>query len=193
MNLLRAFIAVEIPSSIQLAIEEHTSRLRSILDTNLVRWTPTANIHLTLKFLGDISPTTLDLLTQMLSAEVSQHSAFDIQIAGLGTFPNLRRPRVLWVGIQAPAALEALHRGLEAATARMGFPAEERPFSPHLTIGRVRQTVGPAEVQKIRAALEKMEIGILGIGHVGAVHLFKSDLKPTGSVYTPLFSAPLQT
>lgn len=193
MNLLRAFIAIEIPSSIQLAIEEHTTRLRSALDSNLVRWAPTANIHLTLKFLGDVSPNTIDLLTQMLTAEVSQHTSFEIQIAGIGTFPNLRRPRVIWIGLQAPAALEALHHGIEAATARMGFPVEERPFSPHLTIGRVKQTVGPAEAQKIRTALEATHIGFLGTSCVEAVHLFKSDLKPTGSVYTRLFSAPLQS
>ncbi len=192
MNLLRTFIAIEIPSPIQLAIEKHTARLRSVLDTNLVRWTPTANIHLTLKFLGDVSPPTIELLTQMLMAEAGQHSCFDIQIAELGTFPNLRRPRVIWIGIQAPSALEALQRGIEAATARMGYPAEERPFSPHLTIGRVKQTVGPAEAQKIRAALERTKIGLLGTSTVEAVHLFKSDLKPSGAVYRRLFSAPLK-
>lgn len=192
MNLLRAFIAIEIPSSIHLAIEENTARLRSVLDSNLVRWTPPANIHLTLKFLGDVSPNTIELLTQMLTAEAGQHTSFEIQISGIGTFPNLRRPRVIWIGLQAPATLEALRRGIEAATARMGFPIEERPFSPHLTIGRVKQTAGPAEAQKIRAALEATQIGFLGTTRVEAVHLFKSDLKPTGSVYTRLFSAPLQ-
>ncbi len=192
MNLLRTFIAIEIPPSIQRAIEKQTAPLRNALDTNLVRWTPTANIHLTLKFLGDVSPSTVELLIRMLTAEASQHPSFDIHIAGLGTFPSLRRPRVIWIGVRAPAALEALQRNLEAATARMGFPIEERPFSPHLTLGRVKQTVGPAEAQKIRAALEGTQIGDLGNSHIDAVHLFKSDLKPTGSVYTRLFSAPLQ-
>ncbi|MFZ5912254.1 MAG: RNA 2',3'-cyclic phosphodiesterase [Chloroflexota bacterium] len=192
MNLLRAFIAIEIPSPIQQAIEKNTARLRSALDSNLVRWTPTSNIHLTLKFLGDVSPTTIEMLTQLLTVEASQYTCFEMQFGGLGTFPSPRRPRVIWIGIQAPAALEALQHGIEAATARMGYPTENRPFSPHLTIGRVKQTTGPADAQKIRVALEGTNIGALGNGKVEAVHLFKSDLKPTGSVYTRLFSAPLK-
>ncbi|MFZ5820389.1 MAG: RNA 2',3'-cyclic phosphodiesterase [Chloroflexota bacterium] len=192
MSLLRVFIAIEIPPVVRQAIEKNTARLQSALDANLVRWTPTGNIHLTLKFLGDVSPPTIDMLAQMLDREASQHSSFEMQFGGLGTFPNPRRPRVIWVGIQAPAALEALRRGIEAATARMGYPTENRPFSPHLTIGRVKQTTGPADAQKIRLALEATKIGALGAGKVEAVHLFKSDLKPAGSLYTRLFSAPLK-
>ncbi len=193
MSLVRVFIAIEIPPVVRQAIEKNTARLRSALDANLVRWTPTSNIHLTLKFLGDVSPPTIDMLSQMLTLEASQHISFTMQFGGLGTFPTPRRPRVIWVGIQAPAALEALQHGIEAATAKMGYPPEGPPFSPHLTIGRVRQTAGPADAQKIRIALEETKIGALGTGKVEAVHLFKSDLKPSGSVYTRLFSAPLQT
>lgn len=192
MSVVRVFIAIEIPPEIRQAIEKNTAHLRSALDANLVRWTPTNNIHLTLKFLGDVSPPTIDMLTQMLALEASQHTSFTMQFGGLGTFPTPRQPRVIWIGIQAPSALEALRRGIEAATARMGYPAENRLFSPHLTIGRVKQTTGPADAQKIRAALEETKIGALGSSKVEAVHLFKSDLKPSGSVYTRLFSAPLK-
>jgi 2'-5' RNA ligase len=192
MSLVRVFIAVEIPPDIRQAIEENTARLRSLLDANLVRWTPTSNIHLTLKFLGDVSPATIEMLAQMLAQEASQYTGFEMQFGGLGTFPSPRRPRVIWIGIQAPAALEALRRGIETATAKMGYPTENRPFSPHLTIGRVKQTAGPADAQKIRVALEGTKIGALGTGKVQAVHLFKSDLQPSGSVYTRLFSAPLK-
>lgn len=192
MSLVRVFIAIEVPPIVRQAIEKNTARLQSTLDASLVRWTPTNNIHLTLKFLGDVSPATIDMLAQMLTQEASQHPCFEMQFQGLGTFPNSRRPRVIWIGIQAPAALEALRRGIEAATARMGYPTENRPFSPHLTIGRVKQTASPTDAQKIRVALERTKIGTLGTGTVGAVHLFKSDLKPSGSVYTRLFSAPLK-
>ena len=192
MSLLRAFIAVEIPTRIHKEIESQTAPLRDVLNTSLVRWVPTSNIHLTLKFLGDISPANVDMLAQMLSAEASQHTAFEIQFRGLGVFPNPKRPRVLWIGIQAPAGLEALQSHLEAATAKLGFPVEKRPFSPHLTIGRVKQYVSPTDIQKIRTALEETKVGALGTATVTAVHLFKSELKPTGAIYTCLRSAPLQ-
>jgi len=191
MSLLRAFIAVEIPPGIHQAIENQTALIRAALDASLVRWVPSENIHLTLKFLGDVSPANVELLEQMLSVEVSHHRTFEMKFGGLGAFPNPKRPRVIWIGIQAPAGLEALQHGIEAATATLGYPDEQRPFSPHLTIGRVKQNINTAGMQQIRTVLEKAEVGSLGISRVSAVHLFKSDLKPTGAVYTRLFSAPL--
>jgi 2'-5' RNA ligase len=192
MSLLRAFIAVEIPPEIHQAIENKTAPVRAALNASLVRWVPSANIHLTLKFLGDISPANVEMLAQMLSVEVSQHQAFQMGFEGLGAFPNPRQPRVIWIGIQAPASLEALQHGIEAAAATLGYPADKRPFSPHLTIGRVKQNVNSTGMQKIRTALEETQVGSLGTTQVTAVHLFKSDLKPTGAVYTQLFSAPLK-
>jgi 2'-5' RNA ligase len=192
MSLLRAFIAVEIPFEIHQAIENKTAHIRAMLNSSLIRWVPSSNIHLTLKFLGDVSPTNVELLSQMLSVEVSQHQIFEMAFEGLGAFPNPKRPRVIWIGIQAPAGLEALQHGIEAATATLGYPVEKRPFSPHLTIGRVKQNINSAGMQKIRTALEETQVGSLGTTHVTAVHLFKSDLKPSGAVYTRLFSAPLK-
>jgi 2'-5' RNA ligase len=133
------------------------------------------------------------MLEQMLSAEVSQHRAFEMEFGGLGAFPNPKRPRVIWIGIQAPAGLDALQHGIEAATATLGYPDEQRPFSPHLTIGRVKQNAGSAGIQQIRTALDETKVGSLGTARVSAVHLFQSDLKPSGAVYTRLFSAPLKT
>ena len=191
MSLLRAFIAVEIPSPLQLKIQESTAALRSTLGTDLVRWVPRQNVHLTLKFLGDVSPSNLDMIKQMLTAEAAQHSCFEMQTEGIGSFPNPRRPRVIWIGLQAPPALESLQRGIESASARLGYATDEKGFSPHLTIGRVKQNSSAAEIQHIRAALEETKIGLLGVVRVAEAHLFKSDLQPSGSVYTKLFSAPI--
>lgn len=192
MSLLRAFIAIEIPPEIHKAIETKTAPIQTALSSSLIRWVPVDNIHLTLKFLGDVSPTNVEMLAQMLSAEASHHENIEIKFGGLGAFPNPRRPRVIWVGIQAPAALEALQHGIEAATATLGYPVEERSFSPHLTIGRVKQHIGTDNMQKIRTTIEETKIGLLGTTIVTAVHLFKSDLKPSGAVYTKFFSAPLK-
>jgi 2'-5' RNA ligase len=192
MSLLRTFIAVDIPVPIRQAIQSKTESLRKTLGTSIVRWVNTDHIHLTLKFLGDVSPAQVDGLTQILRTEADLIKAFDLQIGGLRSFPSLRRPRVLFIGIQAPAELEALYRGIESACARLGYESERRGFSPHLTIGRIREGISAADQQKIRVAEEASKVDLLGTARVDSVHLYKSDLKPTGSVYTKLCSAPLK-
>ena len=191
MSVLRVFIAIELPSPVCDAIQKQTARLRQTLGNDLIRWVPTQNMHLTLKFLGDTTSSYLDFLKQLISREADSHPQFDLQLGGLGAFPNLRRPHLLWIGIHAPADLTSLQKGIESGTTRLGYEQEERAFSPHLTIGRVRQNVNPPELQKIRTTLETIQLGNIDIARVDYVHLFKSDLQPGGSIYTKLFSAPL--
>jgi 2'-5' RNA ligase len=191
MGLLRAFIAIELPQHTQDAIERQTTRLRQTLGNELIRWTPARNMHLTLKFLGDIAASHMEFLKQMLAREADSHPQFDLQIGGLGSYPNSRRPHVLWVGIHAPAELASLQKSIESSASRLGYEQEERAFSPHLTIGRVRQNADPAELPKIRAALDSIQLGNIGIARVDSIHLIRSDLQPSGSIYTKLFSAPL--
>ena len=193
MGLLRAFIAVEIPHEIQQAIHRQAVSVLKKTTDSLVRWVSPENMHLTLKVLGDISPSNVELLTRMLSSEADSARCFDLQIGGLGSFPSLRKPRVLYIGIQAPAGLEALQHGVESASRRLGYESEDHAFSPHLTIGRVRQDASTIDQQKIRQALENIRIDSLGMARVDSVHLFKSDLKPSGSVYTKLFTAPFKS
>jgi len=192
MALLRTFIAVKIPGHIHQAILQKTGPLRKSLGTTIVRWVPVQNIHLTLKFLGDVAPANVDVLTQMLGVEAGKLDPFDIHIGGLGSFPSLKRPRVLFVGVQAPAGLEALYRGIEFACARLGYESEARGFSPHLTLGRVKPDASAADQQKIRRIFEELKIDSLGTARVDSVHLYKSELKPNGAVYTQLFSASLR-
>jgi len=194
MSLFRAFIAIEIPPKIQQAIHKAISSLRGEVG-ELVRWVPPDNIHLTLKFLGDVSLARVEQLTQMLRAEADSCPAFDIHIGGLGSFPSLKRARVIYIGIQAPAELEALVRGIESASRKLGYESDangRRGFSPHLTIGRVNQKISASEGQKIRRAIEAAKIDSLGTARVDSVQLYKSELKPSGSVYTKLFSASLK-
>lgn len=191
MGLLRAFIAIEFPPNIQAAIEKQTARLRQALGNETVRWIPAQNMHLTLKFLGDIASSHVDFLKQLLTREATLHSQFDLQIGGLGSYPTSRRPRILWIGLHVPAELVALQKRIEAGTTHLGYEQEERDFAPHLTIGRVRQNASPAELPKIRAAMDTIQLGNIGTARVDSVHLFKSELQPNGAVYTKLFSAPL--
>lgn len=191
MNQLRAFIAIDLPHPIQEAIEKQTSRLRQAAGDGLVRWIPPQNIHLTLKFLGNIAASHMDFLKQLLHQTADSHQPFDVQIGGIGSFPNSKLPRVLWAGVHAPADLASLQKNIEAGAARLGYEKEARPFSPHLTLGRVRQGIDPRDLQKISAALNGIQIGNIGSARVDAVHLYKSELRPEGSLYTKLFSAPL--
>lgn len=191
MSLLRAFIAVELPQRVRENVELQAARLRHSLEGDLVRWVPAANMHLTLKFLGDVAETHLDFLKQTVTQAADTHPAFDLQIGGLGCFPNQRAPRVIWIGIHAPPALSSLQKSIEAGAGRLGYEREARAFSPHLTLGRVRQNANPADLPKIRAALNAIQLGGMETARIDAIHLFKSELTPKGSLYTKLFSAPL--
>lgn len=191
MSLLRAFIAVDIPAEIQQNIDRETSMFRKGIDS-LVRWVPVQNMHLTLKFLGDVSPSNLEFLIQMLRNEADNIPCFNLALTTLGSFPNLKQPRVIYIGIQTSAGLDALQRGIESASRRLGYESEERPFSAHLTLGRVKSNVTAVDQQKIRRAIENTQVDLLGTARVDSVHLYKSELKPGGSVYTRLYSAPLK-
>jgi RNA 2',3'-cyclic 3'-phosphodiesterase len=190
--MLRSFIAVEIPAEIQSAISHTTASLKTALPKPMVRWVVPQNLHLTLKFLGDVSPSNLERLAEALGAETSKQAPFNISVSRIGAFPTSRRARVIWIGLDVPPALSALQRGVEAVAARLGYAPENRPFSAHLTIGRVSESISFGDLAKICSALEKTQVGALGTIHVEAVHIFKSDLQPGGSVYEHLYALPLK-
>jgi 2'-5' RNA ligase len=191
MSVIRAFIAIDLSPEIQRKLVEVQENYKSQLNTIPVRWVPVTNIHLTLKFLGDVSLSNINILTEMLLAEVSNHHQFEITVGGSGTFPNLRQPRVIWIGIQAPQELTIIQRGIEATTTRMGYTREDRGFSPHLTLGRVSRNATSQDVKAISHVIEKTRIGFLGATNVEEVHLYRSDLNPNGAVYTRIFTASL--
>lgn len=190
--MLRAFIAVEIPPDIQGLIADQSAALKNRLPKAVIRWVAPNNVHLTIKFLGDVTSTALEQVAETLKVEAARHEPFSMSVRGLGAFPSARRPHVIWIGLEAPSTLEALVHGVEAAMARLGFPAEQRPFSPHLTIGRVAQNVSATDTQRLQSALESTRVGQLGKLRVEAVHIFKSDLRPGGAVYTHLYALAMK-
>ncbi len=189
MAVIRAFIAVELASEITSQLEQVSAGLKQQLQGVAVRWVPVRNIHLTLKFLGDVSTSNLDMLKKILQTEAGGHRPFTIEVSGLGAFPSLQRPRVIWVGVEAPPELSTIQRGIENEMARLGYAREDRPFSPHLTLGRVGRSATPQDVRLISQVLKSSNVGRLGTSPVAAVHLFSSDLRPEGAVYTCLFTA----
>ena len=189
MSVIRAFIAIELSTEIQQALEQVSNQLKGQLGRVPVRWVPVKNIHLTLKFLGDVSLANLEVLEGILLAEAARCAPFEISISKLGAFPSTRRPRVIWVGVEAPAELGQFQRALDEATARLGYPPEERGFSPHLTLGRISRNASNDDVRRIGQSLEGTNVGLLGAMQVQNVDLYRSDLQPTGAVYTCLYSA----
>jgi 2'-5' RNA ligase len=191
MAVIRAFIAIDLSQDIQNQLDEVVNKYKSQLTHIPIRWVAAANIHLTLKFLGDVSLSNLNLLTDMIQAEISSHHQFDISVGGSGAFPNIHQPRIIWVGVEAPPELTAIQNGIEATTGRLGYAQEERAFSPHLTLGRVSRNATSLDVKAISKALESIKVGFLGATCVEKVHLYRSDLQSTGAVYTQIFSSSL--
>jgi 2'-5' RNA ligase len=187
----RSFIAVELPVEVQLAIIRNTETLRRIVPGSDIRWVASRNMHLTIQFLGDVLPDDLDRLAKDLSTEIAPFAPFEVDVSGLGAFPNPRRARVLYVGLEAPPALASLVERIIATTSRLGFHNDERGFTPHLTIGRMNRTASAATLPLIFQHIQNNPVGRIGHFRVEAIKIFKSVLTPKGSVYTPLYSLPL--
>ena len=191
MEVIRAFIAINLSADVLERIEQVAQDLKKRMNSVPIRWVPTENIHLTLKFLGNVSTANLELLKDILGNVASNHHECDISVGGIGVFPKPHNPRVIWVGMEVPQELFNLQREIEIETARLGYSREHRPFSPHLTFGRVSRNASTEDVQIIAESLENYKVGFLGATRVRTVYLFRSDLKPEGAEYTPIHSAAL--
>ena len=190
MSVIRAFIAIDLPPDVLDCLSQMITQLRDQIDEKAVRWVPVENIHITLKFLGDVSENNLDVLSEIISAEATLQKPMEISVGRLGAFPNVRQPRVLWTGVEAPPELTSLQRSIETRTTKIGYPKDKRSFSPHLTMGRVSRNCAASQVRKISDMICSSTVGFLGAACVQSIHLYKSDLTPNGAVYTKLFSAP---
>ena len=186
---IRTFIAVDLPESVTRALQTAQQRLKSHRFD--IRWVKPGNIHLTLKFLGDISPAEVGAIREALRSAAADMAPFPLAARGAGVFPGIKRPRVVWVGLTGEVpALFALQQSVEKALAAIGFPAEKRPFKAHLTLGRVKGRVRPTD---LLAALQELGDWASPAFTVNRVTFFQSDLRPEGAVYTRLVDAPLST
>ena len=191
MAVIRAFIAIDLPPEVLQCLDDVSQQLREKLIGAPIRWVPVENIHLTLKFLGDVSESNIDMLTDFLQSIVSNGKQFEISVGGLGAYPKPHRPRVIWVGVEAPPDLMITQRSVESEISRLGYARERRPFNPHLTLGRVSRHSTNQDVRNIADVIKTHNVGYLGSDRVTAFHIYRSDLKPSGAVYTKLFSAML--
>jgi len=193
---LRTFIAIELDQELRTTLTGIQARLRGAVPPRAVRWVQPEGIHLTLKFLGDTLSDKVEQVKSALAQATEQVPAFTITVGGVGCFPDARRPRVVWVGVQEPSgSLARLWQAVESQVAPLGFPTEKRPFSPHLTLGRVQRYASSGEVRDIGQAVAALAAEMAGTQDamaVSTVAYIKSDLRPSGAVYTTLVEARLQ-
>jgi 2'-5' RNA ligase len=184
--MIRAFFAIDLPA----AFIEEIRRLQGELQKAGadVRWVRPEGVHLTLKFLGEAEEKFLEGLTESVRIVCAVHPCPTLTLAGTGVFPDRRKPRVVWVGLEGDlGALAMLQYDIEWVAEAYGFKPEKRAFSPHLTLGRVRSSRGQ---QELLAALNGLKPSPLSFT-AAEVRLIRSDLKPSGVVYTPLQECPL--
>ena len=183
---VRSFVAIELPAEARQCIGTLVADLREAEVRGLRPVNPEA-VHLTLKFLGDVPASQVDAVSAALEGAAAAAHPFDLDLRGLGAFPDLRRPRVLWVGVGGDLeALQRLYEALEEALAPLGFPPEGRAFTPHLTLARLRDGTSPQERARAAAHLTSLEWEEGAAVPVGGVSLMRSTLRSGGAVYSRL-------
>ena len=191
MERVRSFIAVELPEELKEELIDLNRRLQSGDHTG-VRWVDPRGIHLTLKFLGDVAIDRLDNVIAALQEATCEIPPFQLEVGGLGVFPNPRRVRVAWVGISGETdKLQQLQQRVESSLARIGFPAESRKFTPHLTLARVRDQVSPDVRQNFGHLIINTDFKASHNIMVNTVFLMKSQLTRQGAIYSRLNSVGL--
>jgi len=193
MEKIRTFIAIELDESIKESLTKLQERLKGQVPQGSVRWVRPEGVHLTLKFLGDVPADQIGEITKALERSCQGFAPFSLLCGGLGCFPNLKRPRVMWVGIQEETGtLSQLKEAIEENVAPLGYPPEKRKFSPHLTLGRVQRRVSSGDRHRLGELVGASEIGTLSQMQVKSVNLMRSDLRPSGAVYTRLAEVELK-
>lgn len=192
MESVRAFVAIELPGSVKSALSQLQDNLKRSEHAS-VKWVDTGSIHLTLKFLGNIATETIPELTKVLSEAARGITPFHLELGEMGVFPNLRAPRVVWVGLRGETAtLSVLQENIESALIPLGFPPENRAFSPHLTLGRVREKASPGERRSLGQAVASSKVASMEPFPVDSLSLMRSTLTREGAVYSRLYSVALR-
>jgi 2'-5' RNA ligase len=192
MKTIRTFIAIELSEEIRQSLQSTILRYQGLLPSGWVKWVATKNLHLTLKFLGDTDLNLIPGIQNQMDMLVASTTRFQFVAAAAGLFPSARKPRVIWIGLDNKTDLTGLSKGLDDALEPLKIAREERPFSPHLTIGRVYQGLADELLLKIGETILRNQPGEIGKVMVDHISLIKSDLLPSGPVYTVLHRSNLQ-
>lgn len=178
--MIRVFIAIELSGALKESIEFYQTELKK--HASGVRWVKPENIHLTLKFLGEIEPEKVEEIQRVLKTVPRDNPAFSLNIKDFGVFPNMSKPRVFWLGVELNAAVINLHNTIETTLAGIGIMKDLRKFSPHLTLGRLKQ---PHNMAALLSYIKEYPFTSVRL-NVSEFVLMQSKLKPEGAVYTPI-------
>ena len=181
---MRTFIAIDLPEPLHAALAQTQQAFRNACPE--ARWTRPEGIHLTLKFLGETSDAQVKQVVETLG-HIGRFESFSVEVKGFGFFPQARRPRVFWVGVEAPPALGELAARVEREIEKVGFPREQRAFTPHLTLARFEVLRPQPELE---AALARHEATSLGSFEASEFFLFESKLSPQGAQYRKVVRFP---
>ena len=183
----RMFVAIELPPPVLQELDVVVAPLRA--EAPEYSWTDAINRHLTLKFLGDVQPERTDGLVQMLDEVTRAHRPVSIHLSRVGAFPNFRRARVVWLGVEPDPRLELLQHDLELGAEGLGFEIEGRAFRPHITLARVKTALELDRIRRLARAARKVDF--TAVVHVAGLTLFESTLAPTGARYRRIHAATL--
>jgi RNA 2',3'-cyclic 3'-phosphodiesterase len=179
----RVFCAVELPGDVREQLRDHITRLREAVPDVAASWSRVENVHLTLKFFGNVEVERIDAISAAASRAVEEFSTFPIGIGGTGVFPRPSRPQVLWIGVSDPTGkLSALHEKFEDETGAADFAKEDRAFRPHLTIARIRRPEGARRLADAHLQMDFKPVEL----ELQELIVFRSELSPKGSRYTPI-------
>ena len=185
--MIRSFLAIDLPEATRQALGTVQKHLKQ--SATGVRWVKPSSIHLTLKFLGNIHPAQVEDIARAVAQEIRDHPPITLRAAGLGAFPSLRKPRVIWIGMEGEVQrLNRIQARIENALEPFGFVREKRGFRPHLTIGRVKDR---RRLQALVDAMATLNMEPFNSFDADEIILYKSDHRATGEIYTKLHRMPL--
>ncbi|MCM8781893.1 MAG: RNA 2',3'-cyclic phosphodiesterase [Candidatus Omnitrophica bacterium] len=185
---MRTFIAIDLNDEAKAALIRLQSQLKAA-DAD-IKWVEAENIHLTLKFLGEIANQQVDLVKEVLNNTAVQFKPYEITLAGIGAFPKLDYPKVVWVGIRkGNDDTKGIANKIDDELMKLGFEKEDRKFSAHLTLGRLR---GPKNIDKLKSLLKTLNFAPQSKILVNYINLYRSTLTPQGPIYTSLYKATLR-
>jgi len=188
-KLIRSFFAIPISPDCKQKIDTIEQELKNFLPST-IRWVTYNNLHVTLKFLGEFDSKLIPKIYKLIKIGLSPIRQFDLTFQNLGVFPNNLKPKVVWVGLVYPIQLLNIFQVIENAAYELGFPKEDRGFSPHVTIGRVNNDASHQAM--IGAKINNLKVGEICLSHADRVVFYQSTLTPGGPVYSELLQLPLR-
>lgn len=191
MEVIRSFVAIELPDELRSMLTGLQSQMKSHTQSP-VKWVDPSGVHLTLKFLGNVAGNRIAEITQTIEAASSGVPPFQLEVKGLGVFPSLKRVQIIWVGLEGDIAqLCQLQQRIESSLAPLGFPPEGRPFTPHLTLARVRERATPEERQSLGQFVASARFETVYRFGVDSVYLMRSQLTREGAIYSQIWAVKL--